>query len=141
MDDIVNCLLQCYSLKTIKEYSIGNKMILLSLQGTDHIRNTTIDSVDLKGLHDHLAEVARHDQHLDAQWAIVKTASSRKDNILVSLRKIGIDQSPCLKDILLGKERKQDGLKESAKGKNPFELALSESLRKQGIASDVVMSK
>jgi hypothetical protein len=140
MEDIENYLLQCYGLKTVREYSIGNKMILLSLQGTDHIRNTSIDSVDLKGLHDHLADVAQQDQNLDAQWAIVKTASSCKDSILVSLRKTDINRFSCLKDILLGKENKQDCPEEMGRG-NRFEQALSDSLGKQGISSDVALSE
>lgn len=140
MDDIENYLLQCYGLKTVREYSIGSKMILLSLQGTDHIRNTAIDSVDLKGLHDHLVDVARQDRQLDAQWAIVKTSSSCKDNILVSLRKTDIDQSSSLKDILLGKEHKRDRSEESRR-ENHFEQALSESLGKQGISSNVALSE
>lgn len=140
MDNIENYLLQCYGLKTIREYSIGSRMRLLSLQGTYCMRNTAIDSVDLKGLHDYLMDVGRIEQQLDVRWAIVKTVSPCKDSVLVSLRKTGLEQSSSLRDVLTGKEPKLEGQKKSG-STNPFEWALSESLQKLGISNCVALSE
>ena len=132
-------LLQLYGLQVAHTYCTGDEMTLIHFSCSSRLANTIVEAVDLGGIDGYLERAKRVGPELDVQWALVKTAGSAKDGIVVSLGKGSEVPFPSLR--AAASSQGQEAWKPLAGGRDPFEAAISNSLWEQGIENLTTLSK
>ena len=140
MEEVERDLRHLYGLEAIQTYTIGDEMRLINFSGIQHMGNTAVETVDLRGLDRCLKCATRKGKIADIQWALVKTATSGKESILVSLGGSVGNKLPSLGEVALHREPREDP-PHLVKPRDPFELAISNSLWEQGIANTTTSSE
>ena len=132
-------LLRLYGLRAAHNYCTGDEMTLTHFSCSSRLANTIVEVVDLRGIDSYLERVKRDEPELQVQWALVKTAGSAKDSIVVSLGKCSDVPFPSLRAV--ASSQGQESRKAHASGRDPFETAVSNSLHEQGIENIATSSK
>ena len=139
MEAVENDLLHQHGLKVVQTYTVGEEMRLVHFSGSCHLGNTAVETVDLRGLDHYLTSVARREISSDIQWALVKTAGSGKESIMVSLGRGTGRKLPSLRDVSVTQRTGPSNV--NANSNDPFETAVSNSFQEQGITSITTSSK